>query len=131
MLLLLSSSSSWSSRVVRAVPVRTKQQRWTTHTHAHAHMHTHAQQKQNQKQNRRCKGQHTTTTRIHCSPTPTPTPEEKDKDNDYYEGFIKAPLDGSDLQERDNLTPSLKLMGQSAVVIAVLFLGFLISNDLI
>ena len=50
----------------------------------------------------------------------------------YYKGFVSSPLDGSDgAPEKDNLTPTLKFMGYSALIVAGLFLAFMKSNGLI
>jgi hypothetical protein len=49
----------------------------------------------------------------------------------YYKGFISSPIEDSTVQERGSgLEQALKLGGSFAVVLALLFAGFMASNGL-
>ena len=60
---------------------------------------------------------------------PSASPAKLSK-GEYYAGFVKEPIQGVDTGERDVITPTIKLVTQSTVVLTVLSLGFLYSNNL-
>ena len=49
---------------------------------------------------------------------------------EYFRGMFTSEFKESD-SERDMLTPTVKLIGQSGLVLALLFLAFMKSNNLI
>lgn len=63
-------------------------------------------------------------------PEPAPKQAEADRGRAYYEGMLKTPLTDADA-EKDMITPSLKLMGYSALALTGLFVGFMASNGLL
>lgn len=49
---------------------------------------------------------------------------------EYFRGMFTSEFKESD-SERDMITPTVKLIGQSGLVLALLFLGFMKSNNLL
>ena len=73
-------------------------------------------------------------------PTPTPTPPAQQAEpkltkvgiKSYYEGFFTQPVDASVTEERgDGTEQAIKFAASGTAVIAVLFLGFMVSNGLL
>jgi hypothetical protein len=60
---------------------------------------------------------------------PSASPAKLSK-GEYYAGFVNEPIQGVDTGERDVITPTIKLVTQSTVVLTMLYLGFTYSNNL-
>ena len=54
--------------------------------------------------------------------------DEDAKPLGYYEGMLKSPLDARADEDLDNITPTIKFVGLSAVVIGALLVAFLLAN---
>ena len=71
---------------------------------------------------------------VHCCAPPQEPPPEMTKvgSKAYYEGFFTQPVDENVTAERgDGTEQAIKFAASSLVVIAILFLGFMVSNGLL
>ena len=54
--------------------------------------------------------------------------EDVSRDSQYYEGMLRSPLDFRSDEELDNITPNVKFVAGSTVVIFALCAAFVLAN---